>query len=554
MLVLTAGMALRVAAQSECPPNIGFEAGNFNFWECLAGTYESTGLVAIDPTPAINGRHSIVKKGSVPLLDYYGQFPTTCPNGSGYSVKLGNDATGGQVDGVTYTFTIPPGRNDYSLVYHYAVVFQNPNHNADEQPKFTSRVFSVTDNRYIDCASFEFVASAGLPGFEESPLMDNVFYKPWAPITINLFGYAGKTIRLEFINRDCTLGAHFGYAYLDVNENCSTPITGNYTCIGAGNVTLEAPHGFQFYNWYTPDFSNLLGTKNVLSISPAPAAGTEFVLEVIPFPGLGCRDTVRTIIRPSNIPMNLQVIDSVVGCRGSPVNITAPSVTAGSSTGLQYAYFSDAAGANHVMFPEAIDIAGTYYIRAMNAEGCQLMKPVKVVLKEKPVVVTNNPAPVTFPARVDLTSLLITTGSESGLAFTYWKDVQGRESLLNPQSVGEAGTYYIKGTNATGCFSIKAVQVNILPPPPPVFKIPNAFSPNNDGINDVLRIEITGAFTVSHFSIYNRWGQVVYRTVNTRQPWDGSGLPVGTYYWVLEGVEGYTGKKVAKNGSVTLLR
>ncbi|MFX8914776.1 hypothetical protein ABTM95_19250, partial [Acinetobacter baumannii] len=86
---------------------------------------------------------------------------------------------------------------------------------------------------YVDCPSFSFVASGNLPGFQLSNIGSDVYFKPWSPVSIKLVGYAGKTIRLEFTTNDCTKGGHFGYAYLDVNENCTSPIDGNVYCNGA---------------------------------------------------------------------------------------------------------------------------------------------------------------------------------------------------------------------------------------------------------------------------------------------------------------------------------
>ena len=89
-------------------------------------------------------------------LDPYGGFPINCPNGSGRSIKLGNDAGGGLAEGISYEFTIPAGQNEYSLIYHYAVVFQDPNHQQFEQPRMEIEITNVTDNRIIDCSSFTF--------------------------------------------------------------------------------------------------------------------------------------------------------------------------------------------------------------------------------------------------------------------------------------------------------------------------------------------------------------------------------------------------------------
>ena len=98
-------------------------------------------------------------------------------------------------------------------------------------------------------------------------------------------------MRLEFNTNDCTLGKHFGYAYLDVNEDCNSPITGNVYCTNQISVTLEAPGGFGNYQWYTADLSTQLDGGQVINISPPPPDGTKYAVVVTPFFGLGCTDT-----------------------------------------------------------------------------------------------------------------------------------------------------------------------------------------------------------------------------------------------------------------------
>jgi gliding motility-associated-like protein len=437
------------------------------------------------------------------------------------------------------------------------LVFETPDHLPQEQPRFTSRVYNVTDGHYIDCASFEYVSTLGLPGFEESTVMHDVYFKPWAPISINLSGHAGKVIRLEFTSYDCTIGGHFGYAYIDVNENCHAPVLGNYVCETTDSLVLKAPPGFNMYYWYTPDFSKLIGSGPTLILKPVPPVGTQFMLEIIPYNGLGCYDTLSTVISDPTIPLNLVVADSVSACEDKGVNLTLPAITAGSSGGLFFTYFTDVDASSHVPFPRKVSAAGTYYIQATNIEGCQAMQPLQVVLEGKPVMVITDPAAINAPNTVDITDPFITTGSLTGLSFTYWRDAQAASSLQNPQAVKQGGTYFIKGTSAGGCSNLKPVKVTILPPPEPVVKIPNAFSPNSDGVNDMFRIEVGGGYNVSRFTIYSRWGGLLFSSNNTKQ-WDGRSngkdMPVGTYYWVLESIEPNSGKKVWHRGAVTLLR
>ncbi len=552
--LLTAFSFTATNAQWGCPPNIGFESGNFDQWECLTGFFTQTPTpLTLVPGPPVGLRHTILQPGPLTVVDPYGGFPVICPNGSNYSVKLGNESAGAQAEAIYYTFTVPVDKDDYSIIYNYAVVFQNPNHNLHEQPRFVSKVFNITDNKYIDCASFEFAASAGLPGFMESPMMANVFYKPWSPITINLFGYAGKTIRLEFTNNDCTLGAHFGYAYLDVNENCASPISGNYDC-GYDSIRIEAPKGFNQYNWYTPDFQTLLGTDDWLTLRPLPPIGTQYVLEIIPFPGLGCRDTLTTTIKFPTEPLDLRVQDTLAACEDKGADITSSSVVAGSSNNLLFTYFTDAITSTLIQEPKRIVKSGIYYVKARNVEGCVQVKPVVVDINKLPKLTVHDPPSVFLPATIDLTAPSVTSGSDPGLTFDYWRDGLGNNILPNAGHIDKSGEYFIRARSVDGCVSFKSVKVTVLPPLPPELRIPNAFSPNNDGVNDVFKIEIPAEVIITRLIIYNRWGQVVYNTTDVSKYWDAKNMAVGTYYWVMEGMERYADKKIRKSGSVTVVK
>ncbi len=113
-----------VPVNLDCPPNIGFESGSFNNWNCFIGTIQRDGSLNLAPSTPIPEKHTIIQNTYPQALDPYGSFPVNCPNGSGYSVRLGSTAAGGQAESVSYTFTIPADKTDYSILYNYAVVFQ----------------------------------------------------------------------------------------------------------------------------------------------------------------------------------------------------------------------------------------------------------------------------------------------------------------------------------------------------------------------------------------------------------------------------------------------
>lgn len=719
-----AAVNYRVLAQdeSDCPDNIGFENGDFGSWKPYTGSINSkTNQIDITQPGEVSGRHTIIPSTDTGM-DPYGNFPVICPNGSNYSVMLGNNATGGQAEKLTYTFKVPDNAADYTLIYNYAVVFQNPGHAVEAQPKFTVNVYDDQTNQLVGCGSHDFAATSNLPGFALSKVGAQVWYKPWSPVSINFLGYSGKTIRIEFATNDCGPGGHFGYAYLDVNENCSSPITGNTICPGLSDkVILKAPGGFKEYYWYDANFQNILGNGNTLTISPAPPLNTVYALRIVPFPELGCLDTVYTSINTFEGSLELNVAPpgsaALAGCKNVGVDLTNPAITAGSTPKFKFTYHTDPAGEVFLAGAKGVKTPGTYYIKATNSSGCFLIKPVQVQIFDPPVLVVNNPPPVCKPATIDLTASAITKGSGAGITYSYWKDASATIPLTTPRAVDEtgiyyiqailpnscplvkpvivtigeipiltiakpnfqvcdgesltesditagsqgglsytfwtdntfttklpsladlttSGTYYVKASNSSGCilaapfkvtfypplsliissehvtvdypetvdlntmitpvaglaytywldsaatkpapnptrvvasgkFFVKAanandcnmilpLEVTVIPPPLPVVKSVNGFTPNGDGANEIFRMDITGIIRINYFKVFDRWGQVVFSTQDGRQGWDGKknggDAPTGTYYWVFDGYDDYYQQKISTSGSVVLVR
>ena len=290
-------------------PNIGFEDGTFNNWECYSGKIDANGNITVNTTTPIPGLFTVYGPEGAQELDLYGKFPMQCPNGSKYSVKINDATSGAKAQRITYTFQAPSS-GAYSIIFNYAVVLENPNHENYQQPKFTAFVYDVTDGTYIDCPSFDFVAGSSLPGFQLSNAPgakgESIFYKPWSTATIDLRGYLGKTIRLEFTVNDCTLGGHFGYAYIDVEDSDSiAPITGNAYCVGQNSVDLVGPTGFAQYDWYTADLKTKVDSGQSITISPPPPDQTQYALIIHPYDGLGCTEQIdrhaiiSTVVQPS---------------------------------------------------------------------------------------------------------------------------------------------------------------------------------------------------------------------------------------------------------------
>lgn len=365
-----------------CPDNIDFETGTFNGWVCYTGGVAAVGgqnVITLNATGPTQGRHTMMSSFPGDGVDEFGGFPVNCPNGSGHSIKLGNTSGGAEAEGVSYEFTIPANRNEYNLIYHYAVVFQDPNHQQFEQPRMEIEITNLTDGNTIDCSSFAFFpVGTPLPGFKLSPNPGGntpVWYKDWSAVSINLNGNAGKKIRLLFKTSDCTFRRHFGYAYIDVNTECSSRLEGASYCPDDTAVNVIAPYGYQSYAWYNETFSQILGTQQTLSFTPPPATGMNVAVIVVPYNGYGCIDTLYTDIT-NNLVVTANAGRDTVSCNQSPVQIGSPP-----QLGVRYQWspltgLSNSTIANPLALP---DITTTYILTARSSGGgCLTIDSVEV--------------------------------------------------------------------------------------------------------------------------------------------------------------------------------
>jgi len=88
--------------------------------------------------------------------------------------------------------------------------------------------------------------------------------------------------------------------------------------------------------------------------------------------------------------------------------------------------------------------------------------------------------------------------------------------------------------------------------------IANAFSPNGDGKNDLFYLQVQESVIVHQFSIFNRYGQMVFDTVDLSQGWDGNfmGQPadIGVYFYYLKYLCLGSDEEIVQKGDITLLR
>ncbi len=107
-----------------------------------------------------------------------------------------------------------------------------------------------------------------------------------------------------------------------------------------------------------------------------------------------------------------------------------------------------------------------------------------------------------------------------------------------------------------GCRGYDAMHVKILPAC--LIKVPGAFTPNGDGLNDQLKAVNADLAKNFSFKVYNRMGQLVFTTTNPLDGWDGvfKGNPAdnGAYVWILSYIDPWSGKDVKEKGTSILIR
>jgi gliding motility-associated-like protein len=165
----------------------------------------------------------------------------------------------------------------------------------------------------------------------------------------------------------------------------------------------------------------------------------------------------------------------------------------------------------------------SYFFSAETVDGCKIKDSVVVTVNNLPVVSIGSDT--TICNRED-----VTLQANSSFAGYLWNNGANTPTI----KVAEAGTYTLTVTDVNGCAAGDTVVVNTKVCIYEI-SIPNAFSPNQDGKNDVFKPHIIGRLDNFELLIYNRWGQLVFRTNSAAIGWDGTingTTNTGTYVWL----------------------
>jgi gliding motility-associated-like protein len=193
-----------------------------------------------------------------------------------------------------------------------------------------------------------------------------------------------------------------------------------------------------------------------------------------------------------------------------------------------------------------------YNVTVTDGNGCKAKNhlPFKLNILEKPTAQFDTTSSPKYPSQYTFEDY-----SFDNIAHWVWDFGDNETSeMQNPvHNYDNPGVYYVEliVQNELECYDTSALEIEIRES----ILIPNVFTPNNDGFNDVFIIPTSG---IDEFTlvIYNRWGTELFRTTAPKVSWDGNALsgreaPEGTYFYDLKaiGSENYS-----RTGSVTLIR
>jgi gliding motility-associated-like protein len=219
------------------------------------------------------------------------------------------------------------------------------------------------------------------------------------------------------------------------------------------------------------------------------------------------------------------------------------------------------------------------YLSNIKSQNPQVIKPLKTTTYTVTVKDTLGcPKPVSKPITVEVIKIIADAGpSDTSIVLdqplflnatsntttpvdyfwtspnTWLSDINIKNPIANPLN---NITYKVIVTNSIGCEGSDTINVKVFFLPPDIY-VPSAFTPSPDGKNDLFRPIALGIKSLELFSVYSRWGQLLYSTNKINAGWDGKYKGVaqnpGTYVWQANATD-YKNKKIARKGTVILIR
>jgi gliding motility-associated-like protein len=379
----------------------------------------------------------------------------------------------------------------------------------------------------------------------------------------------GDKLQCTLINNsDCTYSntANSNIPTIIINDNTSLSLSiapeGNSQLCPGSQITFQATLNAQgidpSYQWYLN--GQPVGT-NSDTYTNNFNNGDVITCQLTNVGVFGCFTNTNAVSNLYTIQFSQQAAPTISiaqtttgACAGSPATFTATAANDGASPQYQWQVNGVNAGDDQDTFTSDSLQNGDNItcILTDNAGGCS------APITSNTVIAGIDPLPVvTFaPSTVSINSGASTTLAPqiTGDIATYsWTPTTGlsdptiQDPVASPASTTQ---YTLQVTTTQGCQASGTVTVDVFTQ----IIIPNTFTPNGDGINDIWDIKGLEFFPGATVEVYNRYGSLVYRSVNYAIPWDGKFdgklLPVSTYYYIIDPKNG----KAKLSGSLTIIK
>jgi gliding motility-associated-like protein len=262
------------------------------------------------------------------------------------------------------------------------------------------------------------------------------------------------------------------------------------------------------------------------------------------------------IIRVTKVPLtsvSITANDTLI-CTGSKVAFAAAAINSGSNPIYQWKINGSDVGNNSPTFSSSILNNGDFVSCSITSNmQCAVASPtlsntIKLTVDEVPVITMRRDTVIFLGS-----SLRLNTKVTGNVTKYNWLPAAtlDNSTIASPLATPTAITTYKLSVmtpgdcKATGQVTITTITEVI---------VPNAFSPNSDGINDLWTIQGLSSYRNCFVQVFNRYGQSVFQSKGYDKAWNGTFngqvLPVGTYYYIIN-IDSLAG---SKNGSVTLLK
>jgi gliding motility-associated-like protein len=334
--------------------------------------------------------------------------------------------------------------------------------------------------------------------------------------------YMVETVSLSGCVSKDSVQIGFGTPPAMLNVNASTPL-----CEGE-TLTLSATGATWPVTWGGPSGYSADGAEQTQESIPLSAAGTynatQFNGECPSLPAL-----VTVVINP--LPDPIISGDSIL-CEGETSLLT-----------LNGGPFDSILWSNAGTTATIQVGAGSWSVN-VSLDGCSASDVQQVHLTEPEAMFNVSPAPLVFLGTMQLFSDSSIASAYSPNSDYYWDFGDGSMGVgpVYSHTYADTGTYTVMFVvvNDEGCIDTIYNEINVVR----FVVIPNAFSPNGDGFNDVFEVKYLALFPDSKLKIFNRWGKLLYSSNDYQSNWTGDDAPDGTYFYILDvgkGIDPYTG-------------